>query len=153
MRLVAFEIADRSPDPSQVKDGDALPDGSIRSRVWLEGHEGASGKYIKGLTDYTGMEARQICAALAALAKGDPDKGQPGYEMRIQHRDEEGNPKFDSLGRPVFGREGRTMRFKVPPLNAAGVSVDNPDIQPALVGTENGSYSPMLLPETVATPA
>lgn len=120
MRLVAFEIADRSPDPAQAEDGDRMPDGSIRSRVWLEGHDAASGKYIKGLTDYLGMKPRQIGDALAALSAA-------GYEMRIQHTDEKGNPQFDSLGRPVFGREGRTMRFKVPALMPVArlAAVDN----------------------------
>jgi hypothetical protein len=119
MRLVAFEIADRSPDPKQLEPGDQMPDGSTRSRVWLEGHTGTSGQYIKGLTDYTGMKPRQICDALAAL-------GKAGYEMRIQFTDDEGTPQFDSLGRPVFGREGKTMRFKVPLLGLAAV-VDNSD--------------------------
>jgi hypothetical protein len=138
MRLVAFEIADRSPDPSQLEPGDQMPDGSVRSRVWLEGHEGTSGKHIKGLTDYLGMTHRQICDALTALSGA-------GYEMRIQLADDQGNLMFDKLGRPIFARVGHAMRFKVPPLGVA-VPVDNPAPVVGQVGTQKGTHSPQRSP-------
>lgn len=134
MRLVAFEIADRSPDPTQLEDGDRLPDGSIRSWVFLEGHEGTSGKYIKGLTDYLGMTSRQICDALAALSKA-------GYEMRVQLADQDGEPLFDRKERPVFARIGHAMRFKVPPLGLAA-PVDNSPPAAGQVGTQKGDHLP-----------
>lgn len=123
MRLVAFEIADRSPDPAQAEDGDQMPDGSIRSRVWLEGHEAASGKYIKGLTDYLGMPKRQICDALKALSDA-------GYEMRVQLTDDDGKPAFDKNGLPIFARIGHVMRFRIPPL----------DVAAPVVGTQKGTH-------------
>jgi hypothetical protein len=132
MRLVAFEIADRSPDPAQLEDGDQMPDGSIRSRVWLEGHEGASGKYIKGLTDYLGMPKRQICDALKALSDA-------RCEMRIQLTDDDGKPVFDKNGLPIFARIGHVMRFRIPPLGIA-VPVDNPDPEVGQVGTQKGTH-------------
>jgi hypothetical protein len=134
MRLVAYEIADRSPDPSQLKDGDQMPDGSIRSRVWLEGHKGTSGSHIKGLTDYLGMPKRQICDALKALSDA-------GYEMRIQLTDDDGKPVFDKHHLPIFARIGHAMRFRVPPLVVAA-PVDNPAPAAGQVGTQKGTHLP-----------
>jgi hypothetical protein len=132
MRLVAFEIADRSPDPTQLESGDQMPDGSIRSRVLLEGHKNKQGKYIKGLTDYLGMEKRQVCDALAALSKA-------GFEMRVQLLDDTGHPMYDKLARPLFAVPGRAMRFKVAPLSLV-LPVDNPTLEAGPKGTQKGTH-------------
>jgi hypothetical protein len=133
MALVAYEIADRSPDPSQLEQGDLMDDGSIRSRVVLEGHRNQYGKYVKGLTDYLPMTKRQITDALKAIA-GD------GYEMRIQLLDQFGELRFDKDGEPLFAVVGQLMRFKVPPLVRLRV-VDNPAPPSVSIGTQKGTHA------------
>ena len=118
MRLVAFEVADRAPDPSQAKSGDMPPDGGgIRSRVLLTGHLSRRGEYVRGLTDYCGMNERTISRALQDLAA-------EGYEMRVQILGRDGEPLVDAKGRPVFACRGHAMTFRVPPTVSLGVRSD-----------------------------
>ena len=124
MRLVAYEIADRSPDPSQAQDSDWVSNGddgtmALRSRVLMHDHENRRGEIVKGLVSYTGMSPRGIARALQALAEA-------GYEMRIQLADEDGKPVYTKHGQPVYACEGHAMRFKVVSLAGVPSNSQNP---------------------------